>query len=483
MLSLNRPRGLPENFATPRQAPRDGATGRPGSVRTAAVLNPAAQTEAGSMRTLAFYCAVAMIFVRMSVTPEILAYFTGTNTYILYLVGPPALLGVMITGGFGRAFQLKVTWYWTGLLIWMVFAVPFSSWQGGSAPLISNYLRTGYICLFVLAGTVATWKDIKTTFNMMAASGFIVLCVVRFLAKPDNEGRLALDVTDSTIGNPNDLAAHVLLLFPFILYFGFKAGQNKLLRVLALGCGFYSVWIILGTSSRGAFIALAAMAVYLFFHLSGAQRVAVLVGIPVLAVVLMAILPEQNRARLATIFNSDNPAAVGIAAEAGESLDSRTYLLKKSIEYTFQHPVFGVGPGQFSNYEGSSSRKVGEHGNWHETHNSYTQISSECGLPAVILMVAALFGAMGLVSKTLKKARAHGNKEVAGACVCYLVSWAGYLVTMVFLACGYRFTLPAMIGLAAAMHIAGEKELAGPAPVPIRPNAYPMVPTALRPIG
>ncbi len=207
-------------------------------------------------------------------------------------------------------------------------------------------------------------------------------------------------------------------------------------------------------------------------------------GVPVLATVLVAILPAQNLARLRTIFNPENPAAAGIAAEAGESFDSRTYLLKKSIEYTFQHPVFGVGPGQFSNYEGSSSRKVGEHGNWHETHNSYTQISSECGLPAVILMMAASFGAMGLVSKTLKKARACGNKEVAGACVCYLVSWAGYLVTITFLACGYRFTLPAMIGLAAAIHIAGERELAASVQVPsVRPNAYPIGPAALRPIG
>jgi O-antigen ligase len=480
MLSLTPPRGLPENFAkTPRQVRRDSPAAVSNSARTAPVLTPVAQEDASSMRKLAFYCAVAMIFVRMSVMPEILAYFTGTNTYILYLVGPPALLGVMVTGGFGRVFRLRIAWCWTGLLIWMICAVPFSSWQGGSAQLVSSYLRTGYICLFVLAGTVAGWKDIKTIFNMMAASGFIVLCVVKFLAKPDSEGRLAFDVFDSTIGNPNDLAAHVLLLLPFILYFAFGAGQNKLLRALALGCGFYSVWIILGTSSRGALIALAAMAIYLFFNASGAQRIATLVAIPVLAAVLVTILPEQNLARLGTIFNSEQStaAARGIAAEAGESFESRSYLLKKSIEFTFQHPIFGVGPGQFSNYEGLTSRAVGEHGNWHETHNSYTQISSECGLPAAIMMLAALVGSLVLVSRTLKKARARGNKEIASACICYLVSWAGYLVALIFLAGGYRFTLPAMVGLAAAMHIAGERELAAPATVrSVLANAYRMRP-------
>ena len=76
-----------------------------------------------------------------------------------------------------------------------------------------------------------------------------------------------------------------------------------------------------------------------------------------------------------------------------------------------------------------------------------------------------LLGSLGLVNKTMRKARERGNKEVAGACLCYLVSWGGYLITISFLACGYRFTLPAMVSLGIALYFAGERELDGSLPV------------------
>ena len=66
----------------------------------------------------------------------------------------------------------------------------------------------------------------------------MVLCIVKFLAKPDAEGRLAFDVVDSTIGNANDLAAHVLLLLPFLFSISdSKPGQkctNAALRIPAV---------------------------------------------------------------------------------------------------------------------------------------------------------------------------------------------------------------------------------------------------------
>lgn len=409
---------------------------------------------------IAFWAALAMIFVRMSVLPEILSYITGVNTYVLYIIGPPALLGVLFTGGVARVYRSKAAWYWTGFFVCALVAIPFSSWVGGSAQLLSTYARTNFICLLTLAGTVVRWKEIRRTFFFMALAGLVVLVVIRLLATPDAEGRLALDVQDSTIGNSNDLAAHVMLLMPFILYLGFKPGGKKLSRIFVSLGGLYSLWIILGTSSRGALIGLAVMAAFLFFKATGGQRIAVLAGIPIIAMLLLAILPEKNIARLKTLLSaSPSNDSSGIAAEAGESMESRSYLLKKSIEYTISHPILGVGPGQFATFEGSASRLAGQHGNWHETHNTYTEISSECGLPALIFALAGIVSSFSIVNRTLKRARLLGNQEVAGACICYMTAWIGYLVTLLFLAGAYRFTLPTMISLGIAIGLAGASEL------------------------
>lgn len=429
-------------------APRTAASGLNG------------RTEPEPMRRLAFWAAVAMIFVRFSVLPELLVSILHVNTYLLYIVGPPAILGCIITGGLGRAARFKPVWLWTGFFFCMVLATPFSSWVGASAQKVISYGRTDLICLFIIAGLVVTWKEVTTVFNTLACSGFVLLIATRMFAKPDGNGRLWLDLgADGTISNSNDLAAHLLLLLPFVLYFGMKPGRNTLLRLASFGGVFYGLWVILGTSSRGAMLGLFAMSLLLFFRASGAQKAVVLVLVPILALGLVAVLPKQNLARLATVFGGASEST-GPDDEAADSMESRQYLLRQSIKYTLEHPVFGVGPSQFSNFEGIMARAQGQHGNWHETHNTYTQISSECGIPALLFALAALVGAFRMVNGSYKAAIKAGNRIVAQTCLWYLTSFAGYLVCLMFLAGGYRFTFPAMIGLAMAVHRGAQRELA-----------------------
>lgn len=437
------------------------------TLRTIAIQPAVSQAEGDSpFRRMAFYAALVMIFVRFGIIPELLVAATGVNTYILYIVGPPAIIGCLITGGFGRAFQSKPVLYWTGFFVCMLLATPFSSWAGASAIKDFDYARTDLVCLYIIAGLVVTWEEVVKTVKVIGYAGFVTLLAARVYAKPDTNGRLSLDMGfDGVITNANDLAAHLLLLLPFIIYLICRPGRNNVVRVMMSVCVFYGIWVILGTSSRGAMVGLLAIAAFLFFRASGAQRFAVLLAVPVLAAFLLVALPRANVARLATLFGGA-PVMVGEDDEAGESMESRRYLFEQSIKYTFEHPLFGVGPSQFANFEGLTSRAAGEHGNWHETHNTYTQISSECGIPAFLLAMASLVGVFRLVSKTYKAAAQRRDKEVVQVCLWYLTSLAGYMVTIAFLACAYRFTLPAMVGLGAAIHVAAQRRLAAADTVP-----------------
>jgi len=135
--------------------------------------------------------------------------------------------------------------------------------------------------------------------------------------------------------------------------------------------------------------------------------------------------------------------------------------LKQSLIYTMQHPMFGVGLGQFSNYEGQQSLAAGKVGNWHETHNAFTQVSSECGIPALIFFVLGIGSALLSVNRIYRRARRDGYKEIANASFCYLLSMVGFMVSITFLANAFRFYLPAMIGLAIALSTAAEREMSG----------------------
>jgi O-antigen ligase len=430
--------------------------------RTSPVLDP---NETSGLRGIAFAAGLAMIFARFAILPELIVTVLHADLYVLYLIGPPALVGVLLTGGLQRTYRGLPAKLWTAFFIWMALAVPTSSWAGASATKTLGYLRTDFICLFVLAGLAVSWKDVRRIFYTIAAAGVVNLLTARFLAKPDVNGRLELDLGfDGVMSNSNDLAAQMILILPFFLYFVIKPKTNQLVRVAAFGGILYSIYVILATSSRGALLGLFAIAAYLFFRANGAQRIAVLVIVPILAVAFLAFLPKMNLARLGTLFGKEAVGeGVGGLDEAGESMASREELLRKSIQYTIEHPIFGIGPSQFENFEGISSRKLGQHGNWHATHNSWTQISSECGIPALLFFVGAFISSYRLVNKSYLAARRQQNSEVAQTCLCYLVALIGYLVTITFLAHAYHFVLPALVGLSIPLHLQAQKQLASDA--------------------
>ncbi len=98
-------------------------------------------------------------------------------------------------------------------------------------------------------------------------------------------------------------------------------------------------------------------------------------------------------------------------------------------------------------------------GNWHETHNSITQVSSELGVPALVFFVMAIGTAMTSVNRVCKQARREGYTEIANASFCYMLSLVGYMTSIIFLSNAYRCYLPMMIGLAVALTVSAQKEM------------------------
>jgi len=438
------------------------------AVKPAPVALPAAprgfipnKEELDPTRILAMKCALVMLFVRMAVVPEVIATVLGIAFPVLYLVSPPAMMGCLFTGGFGRAFSHKSVVIWTLFFLILVAAVPFSSWVGLSFQTASTYARANLICVYVIAGTVLTMGEIEKAFKVMAWAGAVVLAVAFKYALPDAEGRLSLDFGegggDATIANSNDLSAHVLLLLPFMTWYAFQPNQKAWIRYPMIAGMGYSVWVILGTSSRGAMAAMFLVAFYLFLRSNANQKAMIMLGLPAITAILFAVLPPANVARLVTLFGISQDA--GISAEAEESRQSRQYLVEQSIKFTLENPVFGIGPGNFSNYEGMMAAARGEQGNWHETHNSWTECSSECGVPALICFVGGLVAAFVAVGQTYSRAAKVVHGPIMRICVTYQAAMVGYLVCLTFLASAYRFTLPALIGMGAAIHYAGNRLL------------------------
>jgi O-antigen ligase len=234
----------------------------------------------------------------------------------------------------------------------------------------------------------------------------------------------------------------------------------------------YGLYLVLDTASRGALVALGVVVLYVFWQASMQVRIAMLVGLPIIALLAVAVLPGGALLRLQTFTTSGKDAA---SLEAAESARVRRYEFDTSVRYTLQHPLFGVGPGQFSTYEGQTERVIGEHGTWLQTHSVLTQISSECGIPAFLLFVAAIVSTFLLILRVQKKARIYGLREISMAAFCLGMSMIGFLSADLFLNLAYRFYFPALTGLAIALYSSVENQIGAVKPMPMMAPA-PAVP-------
>jgi len=408
---------------------------------------------------IGFALAAAAVFVRFGNLHEILTVVSGAKLYLLYVFVLPALLAVFLTGGLRRVFEGRPAIYWAGFALWIALAIPFSTWRSGSLETFIGYLKTGMAMMLVIAGLTTNWRQCRRMMWAFALAACVSLAAGRlFEAKAG--GRLGLDF--GSIANPNDLAAYLLSLLPFLLWVVLSS-RSIVLRALALlGVGF-GIYLILRTASRGAVLALAVGCLFLLWRGTTRQRIALLALAPIALVAVAAFVPRNALLRMSMISAATDDAGAsadaGVALEAAESASLRKYLLQRSVEYAFQHPLFGVGPGLFATYEGTHEQTIGTHGYWRAAHSSLTQVASECGIPGLLFFLAGVFSTLRLLNSTYREARERPEcQDIRTAAFCVMLGVIGYCVAAAFLSLGYAAYLPAMGGLAIAIVRAAKQE-------------------------
>jgi len=398
---------------------------------------------------LAALAGVLLVFMKFSMLPEIQSALMGFKLYLLYLAAIPGCFAILVSGGVKRTFKGGPAAYcWLGYMLWIMLATPFSSWRGDSVHMVNMALKN-IPMVFVCAGLAVNWRFCKWMMYAIAGGGVVNLIASRVFMK-DFGGRSGLEF--GTVSNPNDFAGHLLLVLPFLLWIVLSS-KPMVLRLGALAAVVFGVYLILGTASRGALVALVGGLLLFLWKGSAKQRIAVLVIVPMLAGVVLMVMPHTVLSRLSSFSAGDSNS------EALESSDSRRYLLKKSIEYTFQFPLFGVGPGQFGNYEGGHNQVIGTHGMYHGAHNSYTQASAECGIPALLFFVAGIVSAFHILNSTFKEARRRPEcEDITTAAFCFMLAMVGFCIAIFFLNFAYFYYLPTMGGLAVAVRRAAKQE-------------------------
>jgi len=148
------------------------------------------------------------------------------------------------------------------------------------------------------------------------------------------------------------------------------------------------------TASRGGVLSVIfSVAVTLVLVFRGSVRGRLIgAGIAACLGVAISMAPDVFWQRLNTVWGGpENAYTSQVTASAEESAEDHYAVLVRSMEYTLEHPIFGLGLG---NFQVASGTELGQPGAWMGTHNTFTEISSEAGLPALVLFVGLLITSM-----------------------------------------------------------------------------------------
>ena len=447
-MSKFKPGRSPSSSSAVATAPRQkiGGNARFGT----AILNPALEatgtsgphvqpeqpTDVNPARLFALNCTLIFIFFRFSFAHEFISYFLHFDMHLLVILGSLCYFAWFMAGNMFAAFSEKQAWIWLWFVFFMAVATLTSVWRGGSMGVLVPYIRTTLPLLLLIPTVIGAPADVRRVVNTIGLAG-TATALFGLVHRSYNDGRFDVGGSGSSIQDPNDYAAHMIFLLPAMAYFLFKKERSALVKVFGVGVMLAALMEIMSTGSRGGLVGLIVTAAYLIVTGTPKIRIFLLLGVPVMAALALPFVPQQSVRRLQSVFDSSVETE-----SAAASADARRELLKASLAATFSHPISGVGPGVFIIYQADMASAVGQKGMWHETHNGYTQISSECGLPALLLYLSAVFMAF----KSFRKASKYPDPDIAIPSRTLAIMIVSFSSTLVFLAQGYR---PSMLAVGA----------------------------------
>lgn len=180
-------------------------------------------------------------------------------------------------------------------------------------------------------------------------------------------------------------------------------------------------------------------------------------------VVALCLAPQVFWDRLGTIWDATDSSTNGVAASARESQEDHLTALTRSVEYTLERPMFGLGLGNFEVANGSDLAVPGA---WIGTHNTFTEISSEAGIPALLLFVALLVTALRNI-KRMNRISANNPevREVNLLARATQVSLLSFAFGAFFAHLAYEYYFFYLVGIGVGIQqIAGTPQIVSPLP-------------------
>lgn len=371
------------------------------------------------------------------------------------------LLALLATGQAMRVAASRIGMTVVGLTVWFIACVPFGAWPGGSVQIFLDQWYKAALIYMLAAGLLTTLPQANKVWRAIAYATGLLGLIVLLKNNHTVDGRMVLDNT--RYANSNALAWTLLVGLTFIGFL-FVRG-NRMQKIIAVLLAPPVLLVISRTGSRMG----ALGAIILFFMMvrqaKRSTRVRLLVVAPLAFFAVIALMPKNTLLRYATFFGDyntyDRSSAEQVRVSTIESTEARTRLLKDSLIITAKHPILGVGPGNFMVAQNEMALARGERAEWRITHNTYTQLSSEMGLPGLGIYLAMLYFVFQTLNSIIRnKTRTPSWENLRALALSLRTAFIIFLPIAFFDALAYNADIPIIAGLATAVGFMAEKQRA-----------------------
>lgn len=321
---------------------------------------------------------------------------------------------------------------------------------------------------FIVAVLVVSWGTLRRAFAALVVTAALLgaITIVQFSTGAETElGGLASRDTGSIYGNvhepraagpvgdPNFFGQLLIIVVPL----GAAMAATDRRPPLRVAYGAMTLAIIGGllfTYSRGALIALMGMGAFLLFALRRQPRY--LVGAAAAGLLALVIAPENVTRRLLTI--EELLPGHQAVAETDASIEKRKLLMSAAAGMFADHPIVGVGAGNFARHyaryayrSGSAARQYEEPGQTELPHVLYLEIAAETGLLGLAVFGGAIAAAFVALHRARRRLLARGDWKDAAMATALQLALCGYLFTSLFLHGAFQRNLWILLALAVAL--------------------------------
>ena len=416
--------------------------------------------------TPGFYAALVYLFDLFSRLPEFTIAFIGNALFQSPILMTISLAFALASGNIFDGFRLQTGRWLLAYMGWLAISLPFSFWKSASIQSYSYTLR--YYLLFILTVTlVRNMTEVRKAIVCIAFAPIPILIAMRILGA-EQGGRLQLSF--GSFANSNELASYMIMLSPLTLLVASMRRYNWFLRGISLLLCFLCLAAASRTGSRGAIFSLGVVVLLLFFNYSIQAKLKFIVVVVPTILVLLAFMPQEALSRYITAFKQQDDlgsSTTEIQQSALASTESRMALLLQSIQVTIENPIFGVGVGTFSAAAAAMSAEAGKKALWQVSHNAYTQVSSESGIPSLVFYLAACWclvrGLWRLIRKPKwSEIRSPGfyapTEETRQLALHLLLAFAATATYGMFASTAGEFSFFLLIGLGTTLYRAHEAD-------------------------